>query len=392
MVRSPHAHARIESIDTEARARRARRARRAHRARPARRRPEADSAQRPSSPHPADIPLVEHATARRCSPRRTIRSRTDKVRHVGEAVAIVIAETVAAAKDGAEHVEVDYEVLPAGHRHGRGRAARRAARVGRAHVERLPRRARSGDREATEAAFARAAHVVQLRDVGAARHRRPDGAARRGRRLRSRDRRLHAARRQRRRGARSKNDLAIMLDVPDDDVRVDHARRRRQLRHARHDLSASSRSSRGRRAASGRPVKWTCERQEAFASDYQGRDLAVEAELALDARRHVPRDARLEHQQRRRAHRTNFSPLRRRASRSCRASTACPPRYFRARAVVSNTAPTRPYRSSGRPEVMFVMERLIDLACARARLRSRRSSGGATCSPQRSCRTPIRSA
>ena len=33
----------------------------------------------------------------------------------------------------------------------------------------------------------------------------------------------------------------------------------------------------------GRPVKWTCERQEAFVSDYQGRDLASEAELALDA-------------------------------------------------------------------------------------------------------------
>src|SRR6266700_534418 len=36
--------------------------------------------------------------------------------------------------------------------------------------------------------------------------------------------------------------------------------------------------------------------------------------------------------------------------------------HFRARAALTNTAPTRPYRSSGRPEVMFVMERLIDLA------------------------------
>ena len=53
----------------------------------------------------------------------------------------------------------------------------------------------------------------------------------------------------------------------------------------------------------GRPVKWTCTRQEAFLSDYQGRDLAVEAELALDARGHFPGDARIEHRQRRRAHR-----------------------------------------------------------------------------------------
>ena len=36
--------------------------------------------------------------------------------------------------------------------------------------------------------------------------------------------------------------------------------------------------------------------------------------------------------------------------------------HFRARAAITNTLPTRPYRSSGRPEVMFVMERLIDLA------------------------------
>ena len=39
-----------------------------------------------------------------------------------------------------------------------------------------------------------------------------------------------------------------------------------------------------------------------------------------------------------------------------------PAAHFRARAVLSNTSPTRPYRSAGRPEVMFVMERLIDLA------------------------------
>src|SRR5262249_46351406 len=36
--------------------------------------------------------------------------------------------------------------------------------------------------------------------------------------------------------------------------------------------------------------------------------------------------------------------------------------HFRARCVTTNTTPTRPYRSSGRPEVMFIMERLIDLA------------------------------
>ena len=39
-----------------------------------------------------------------------------------------------------------------------------------------------------------------------------------------------------------------------------------------------------------------------------------------------------------------------------------PAAHFRARATLSNTSPTRPYRSAGRPGVIFVMERLIDLA------------------------------
>src|ERR1019366_7206392 len=42
--------------------------------------------------------------------------------------------------------------------------------------------------------------------------------------------------------------------------------------------------------------------------------------------------------------------------------------HFRARAALTNTAPTRPYRSAGRPEVMFVMERLIDLAARQSGL------------------------
>jgi carbon-monoxide dehydrogenase large subunit len=52
-----------------------------------------------------------------------------------------------------------------------------------------------------------------------------------------------------------------------------------------------------------------------------------------------------------------------------------PAAHFRARGIVSNTAPTRPYRSSGRPEVIYVMERLIDLAarqCAFDRVELRR--------------------
>src|ERR1019366_3572521 len=80
---------------------------------------------------------------------------------------------------------------------------------------------------------------------------------------------------------RLRKDLAIVLDVPEDDVRL-----------VTRDVGGNF-GTRGaifpeqplvawaaRRV--GRPVKWTSERSEALLSDYQGRDLAVEAELALD--------------------------------------------------------------------------------------------------------------
>jgi aerobic carbon-monoxide dehydrogenase large subunit len=107
-------------------------------------------------------------------------------------------------------------------------------------------------------------------------------------------------------------------------------------------------------------VKWTCERQEAFVSDYQGRDLASIAELALDA------DGtflalRGSNTGNVGALTGNFSMVQKGVEINS-SIYRMPAAHFRARCVVTNTTPTRPYRSSGRPEVMFVMERLIDLA------------------------------
>ena len=113
----------------------------------------------------------------------------------------------------------------------------------------------------------------------------------------------------------------------------------------------------------GRPVKWTCERREAFLADYQGRDLASHAELALDA------DGtfvafRAVNTSNVGAHAVSFHPL----NKGTAIATTVyhvPAVSMRARAVVTTTSPTTPYRSAGRPEVMFVMERLIDLAARR---------------------------
>jgi carbon-monoxide dehydrogenase large subunit len=107
-------------------------------------------------------------------------------------------------------------------------------------------------------------------------------------------------------------------------------------------------------------VKWTCERHEAFLSDYQGRDLLVTAELALDRSGHLLalRGALVSNVG---AHTVSFVPLTKAVS-VLSSVYRIPAAHIRARAVVSNTPPTNPYRSAGRPEAMFVIERLIELA------------------------------
>src|ERR1700676_313325 len=113
----------------------------------------------------------------------------------------------------------------------------------------------------------------------------------------------------------------------------------------------------------GRPVKWVCERREAFLTDFHGRDLVSEAELALD------RDGnflalRGVNTSNLGASAISFVPL----AKGIAVSSSVyriPASHIRGVGVVTNTAPTSAYRSAGRPEVMFVLERIIDIACRR---------------------------
>ncbi len=305
--------------------------------------------------HPADI-AIEAADG---SPTFTAPHHAmaaDKARHVGEVVAMVIAGSVAAAKDAAELIEIDYEILPS-ITDTRGAAEPNAPRVWDEHAN-ICVDADVGDRGATEAAFAAASHIVKLdtwiqRVTGVPMEPRAavcefDKAT--GRYT------FYAGSG----GAvRLKHDLAHMLGVPSESVRVimrDVGGNfgTRGMIYPEFTLVAWA----ARRI--GRPVKWTCERGEAFLSDYQGRDLAVVAELALDkdGRFLAMRGSNIGNAG---AHTSNFSPL----QKGVEIMTSIyniPAASFRVRPVVSNTTPTRPYRSAGRPEVMFVMERLIDLA------------------------------
>jgi carbon-monoxide dehydrogenase large subunit len=281
----------------------------------------------------------------------------DRVRFVGEAVAMVVAESVQAAKDAAELVRVDYEPLPA------VTAAEAAARAGAPRIweerdSNVCIDADVGDAAATEAAFARAAHVVRLetrvqRVTGVPMEPRAAVGAYDAPTKRYT---LYAGS-----GGvvRQKRELAGILGVEEDAVRVvardiggNFGTRNSFFPEFALVVWAAKRL--------GRPVKWTCERHEAFLSDYQGRDLTVAAELALDAQGNFLA-LRSTNTSNAGAHSASYVPLVKGAS-IMTGVYRFPAAHVRARAVLSNTPPTTPYRSAGRPEAIFVLERLIDLA------------------------------
>jgi aerobic carbon-monoxide dehydrogenase large subunit len=282
----------------------------------------------------------------------------DKARFVGEQVAMVIADMIDHAKDAAELVEIDWEPLPA------VTQVFEAMNPGAPQIwDHVPGNlcvdCEVGDEAAAAAAFQRAAHVVRFetwvqRVTGVPMETRTSiGDYDRA----SQSYTLYA-------GTGSgvaveRMQLAAMLGVPPEKVRC-----------ACKDMGGNF----GTRnfffpeyallpwAARklGRPVKWTCERREAFLSDYQGRDLTVEAELALDKDGNflALRGSNISNLG---AHAAAFVSLRKGLGLMS-SVYRIPAGYFRGRGVLTNTVPTTPYRSAGRPEAIFVMERLVDLA------------------------------
>jgi len=283
----------------------------------------------------------------------------DTVRFVGEAVALVIAETPAAAKDGVARVSVDYEPLPAVTATVDAVAAD-APLVWKETTSNVCVDSEAGD-AAADAAFRRAAHVVRLetqinRVTGVPLEPRAalgvyDEAS--GRYT------LYAGSGG---SVRIKTDLAGTLGVPESAVRV-VAREVGGNYGTRNAFYPEFALVAWAAKRLGRPIKWTCDRTEAFLTDYQARDLAAQVELALDAEGNflALRGINTSNVG---AHAVSFIPL-------AKGVAVLPSLYripaasLRGRAVLSNTPPTYPYRSAGRPEVMFVIERLIDLAARR---------------------------
>ncbi len=282
----------------------------------------------------------------------------DKTRYVGEPVAIVVADSITAAKDAAEMLAIDYDALP---------AVTRAADALKSEAPLLWEVAPGnlciyvelGDEAATAAAFARAAHVVRLetwvrRVTGVPMEPRTNVA---DYDPASGQYTLYTG--SGRGVAKVRLDLAQVLGVAPEKVRVlchDMGGNfgTRNLFYPEYALLAWT----ARRL--GRPVKWTCERTESFLSDWQGRDLTVTAELALDTQGKflAIRGSNLSNLG---GHAIAFGPLQKGLGLM---SSVYDIRvgYFRGHGALSNTVSTTPYRSSGRPEAMFVVERLVDLA------------------------------
>lgn len=282
--------------------------------------------------------------------------QTDRVRFVGQQVAMVVAESVALAKDALERIEIDYELLPA--TITPYETAEAEVPILYDHMGNVCIDADVGEFQATSKAFARAAHITTLETAVSRVTGVPlDIRSAVGLYDPTEDRyTLHAGS-----GGvvRQKDELAKILGVDPSKVRVEcgdvggnFGTRNAFFPEFALVVWAAKRL--------GRPVKWTCERSEAFLSDYHGRDIFIRAELALDnGGRFLAMRGRVILNVG--AHSVMYVPLVK-CVELLTSIYRVPTVHFRAQAILTNTAPTTPYRSAGRPEAMFAIERIIDIA------------------------------
>jgi carbon-monoxide dehydrogenase large subunit len=283
-----------------------------------------------------------------------------RVRHVGEILAVIVAETRHAAQEAALRIVVEIEPLPVvtdPEAAVRDDAPRLYADHGNVCLD-----WRFGDVEATERAFAGAAHVTRLRMINnrvvvaamepraaLAEHDAQSG----GFRLR----------------AGCQGVFGLRQAIAQDILRIEPERL--------HVVADQVGGSFGMKSAAypeyiaclhaaralGRPVKWRDDRHESFLSDQHGRAAIAEGELALDAEGNFLA-VRMRCIGDMGAYLTNFGPVPPTVNlqKNLPSLYRTPCMAIRSRCVFTNTTPTGPYRGAGRPEANYYMERLIDAA------------------------------
>ena len=284
----------------------------------------------------------------------------DKARHAGEAVAMVVAETQSQAIDAAEMVEVTYKPLPCVTR------SEEAMQPGSPAVwDEVPDNilvdTQFGNPAETERVLAGAAHVI-ARDFHVGRVTGAPLEPRSAVALYDQTDDRYTIYAGSGGAVRQKRELAAILGVDPDRVRVlsfdvggNFGTRNRVYVEFGLVMWAARKL--------GRPVKYTATRSECFVSDYQGRDLVAKFELALDGRGRFLA-LRATNISNAGARCVSLSPLSKGAG-LITGNYDIPVASLRAISVFTNTAPTQAYRSSGRPEITFAIERLIDIAAGR---------------------------
>ncbi len=350
-VRSPHVHARVRSIDVSA-ARAAPGVLGVYTA--------ADLRAAGIGPIAVAVPQKNRdGSAPRVAGRPVLCDA--QVRFAGEAVAMVVAESLVAARDAAETVLVDYEELP-------HCTDPRAALIDGAPTVRedapgnLALDWEAGNRVAADAAFARAAHVTRL-EVRANRVSAAPietrGAAGLFDQATGRYT-LHAP---------TQGSKSIQTDIASTGLVSDP----RALRVLTPDVGGSF----GMKISAypeqvavlfaakalGVPVKWTADRSEAFVADGAGRDLIMAGELALDTEgRFLAVRARVIANTGAYVTAPAFSIPTSGGTRCITGVYALPCNHAESRVAFTNTVPVVAYRGAGKPEFTYLIERLVDAA------------------------------
>ena len=295
------------------------------------------------------------------TPARPVIAR-DRVRYVGEPVALVVAGSLAAARDAAERIVVDYAPLPAVATIAAATAAG-AALVWDQAPGNISLDWEAGDRDATDQAFASAAHVTEIELVDNRVMPFPMEPATALGDFNPTDSRytLHAPTQ----GVHDVRDhMAQVLGVDGSSVRVitpqvggAFGMRGTAAIEQALVLWAAKRT--------GRPVKWVAERGEAILSDLAARDHLTGAALALDG------DGRM--LAIRVDNRANIgayiTPYARNVptvgyATALSGTYELPAFHVRSRVVFTNTIMTHAYRGAGRPEGIYITDRLVDKAAA----------------------------
>jgi carbon-monoxide dehydrogenase large subunit len=286
---------------------------------------------------------------------------TAKVHFVGHAVAVVIGETPYAARDGADAVSVDYEVLPSV-TDGEKAVAKGAPQIHDNAPGNVAFNWSIGDKDKTDAAIKSAARVVKQRLI---------------------NQRLIPNAIEPRASCASYNagtgDLtlwvtsqnphvhrllmgAFVLGIPEHKLRViapdvgGGFGSKTFLYPEEVVVSWAAKNL-------GRPVKWTAERRESFQTDAHGRDHVTEVELAVDGGGKITA-LRVKTNANLGAYLSTFAPLIPTYLYGTLLSGVyeIPQIYCEVVGSLTNTTPVDAYRGAGRPEATYLLERVCDLA------------------------------